>query len=422
MEEGEDKPPATKDQQLSSPFPASASPSSSSHHAQQLLLVAAPSGQPLNIVSCSSTVPTHPAHARSSRSPAATTPSPSHSTSLGCCSPSPAMTSFLPGTAACESSTVGATFELAATDPETVNSTPADRRPASPASPFVLSSSAATSFSCPAVAVETSSSSLTNLVAQQFPPTIPTASERHFDFEHSSVSNTAPPVHDVRPIASFRPDPDIPDQTALPAAVDPLLQNGSFIDATPVKPSTDNDNSHQQEAANGGSVEPPPPTAATPLRSRRKVPVYMAVALSSDSANWLSPGWVVEDRVRTAGATAGTVDKYYADPVSNRRFRSKKEVQYYLETGMLKPKKTKATENPEIDSSSTGSAGSKKSQKTNKKAKVVKRNFDYVNVPEKVEWALTDAIQDKWTPSVGGQKVAESERQNWEFEMTHRQH
>ncbi|XP_050235600.1 methyl-CpG-binding domain-containing protein 5 [Mercurialis annua] len=236
------------------------------------------------------------------------------------------------------------------------------------------------------------------------------------------MSNTTPPVHDVRPIASYRPDPDIPDQSALPAAVDPLLQNGSFIDATPVKPSTDNDNTHQQQQeANGGGVEQKPPLEATPLRSRRKVPVNMAVAVSPDSS-WLPPGWVVEDRVRVAGATAGTVDKYYTDPVSNRRFRSKKEVQYYLETGMLKPKKTKGTENPEIDSSSTGSAGSKRSQKANKKAKVVKRNFDYVNVPEKVEWSLTDANQDTWSPSIGGQKVAEFERQNWDFEMTHRHH
>lgn len=40
--------------------------------------------------------------------------------------------------------------------------------------------------------------------------------------------------------------------------------------------------------------------------------------------------------------------QYYIDPASGRKFRSKKDVQYYLETGTLK-KKGKLTENSDAD-------------------------------------------------------------------------
>ena len=40
--------------------------------------------------------------------------------------------------------------------------------------------------------------------------------------------------------------------------------------------------------------------------------------------------------------------QYYIDPASGRKFRSKKEVQYYLETGTLK-KRGKLTENSDAD-------------------------------------------------------------------------
>jgi hypothetical protein len=40
--------------------------------------------------------------------------------------------------------------------------------------------------------------------------------------------------------------------------------------------------------------------------------------------------------------------QYYIEPVSGRRFRSKKDVQYYLETGTLK-KRGKVAENVDAD-------------------------------------------------------------------------
>ncbi|MCO5551800.1 hypothetical protein L7F22_005302 [Adiantum nelumboides] len=53
----------------------------------------------------------------------------------------------------------------------------------------------------------------------------------------------------------------------------------------------------------------------------------------TQSPAWLPPGWITEVQTRRSGTTAGTRDKYYKDLVSGRRFRSKNEVIYYLQTG-----------------------------------------------------------------------------------------
>ncbi|KAJ6964276.1 hypothetical protein NC652_002532 [Populus alba x Populus x berolinensis] len=118
-----------------------------------------------------------------------------------------------------------------------------------------------------------------------------------------------------------------------PKSDDPLLQNGSSID--PNKHSTADETLNRTN--DKGNQQP-----VTPVREKRRLSETDVVT------SWLPPGWVVEDRVRTSGATAGTRDKYYIEPVSGRRFRSKKEVQYYLETGTLK-KRGKATENVDAD-------------------------------------------------------------------------
>ncbi|XP_015873985.2 methyl-CpG-binding domain-containing protein 5 [Ziziphus jujuba] len=135
-------------------------------------------------------------------------------------------------------------------------------------------------------------------------------------------------------------------------------------------------------------------------RGKRKV--------SEQEFNWLPSGWIVEDRVRSSGATAGTVDKYYFHPVSGRRFRSKKEVLYFLETGT--PRKKKQTENS--DAETKGSGGHK--QKSSAAAKSSTLNFDFSNVPEKVNWVLSDSPEGSWTPYIGDDMVAESGKQEWE--------
>ncbi|KAJ7521345.1 hypothetical protein O6H91_19G049000 [Diphasiastrum complanatum] len=58
--------------------------------------------------------------------------------------------------------------------------------------------------------------------------------------------------------------------------------------------------------------------------------------------DWLPDGWTAEIRTREMGNTAGTKDKYYVDPTTGRRFRSKNEVMEYVETGNLSRWKRRA--------------------------------------------------------------------------------
>ncbi|XP_057853879.2 uncharacterized protein LOC131063906 [Cryptomeria japonica] len=83
----------------------------------------------------------------------------------------------------------------------------------------------------------------------------------------------------------------------------------------------------------------------TPIRSsevfvskRRKQRNIGTDATVVDSPDWLPKGWITEMKCRETGSTAGTRDKYYFDPVSGHRFRSKPDVLRYLHTGEITKK------------------------------------------------------------------------------------
>ncbi|MCO5601147.1 hypothetical protein L7F22_055266 [Adiantum nelumboides] len=65
-----------------------------------------------------------------------------------------------------------------------------------------------------------------------------------------------------------------------------------------------------------------------------------------ESPDWLPKGWITELKTRSTGGSAGSKDKYYFDPVSNRRCRSQKEVFSLLETGKLGRYKRKIKTQP----------------------------------------------------------------------------
>ncbi|XP_074341945.1 uncharacterized protein LOC141679342 [Apium graveolens] len=55
-----------------------------------------------------------------------------------------------------------------------------------------------------------------------------------------------------------------------------------------------------------------------------------------ETSRWLPAGWTIISKIRANGATAGTIDKYYVEPITKKRFRSKIAVKKYLETGSMK--------------------------------------------------------------------------------------
>lgn len=132
--------------------------------------------------------------------------------------------------------------------------------------------------------------------------------------------------------------------------------------------------------------------------------------------------------------------QYYFDPVSNRRFRSKIEVLYFLETGTLRKRKKSLDGNPTVSWSyhsffgtqwdipifssifqfswfatlqSTDGSEEPKSKKSSSNAKTAPLNFDFFNVPERVEWVLTDPSKDAWTPFIDNEKVPECTKREW---------
>ncbi|KAL6204580.1 hypothetical protein ACLB2K_021847 [Fragaria x ananassa] len=179
----------------------------------------------------------------------------------------------------------------------------------------------------------------------------------------------------------LNPNPTPPDG-ALDGS-DPLLQSGTFIDG-----------STMEESQEVGKAQ----SNGTAGRAKAKGSDPM-------SMDWLPAGWRVEYKVRSSGATAGSTDRYYHDPVSGRRFRSKKEVLHFLETGT--PKK-----NANSDKTTVESSASKRQRKSSTKPSPAV-NFDFFDVPAKVEWVLTDSSQWTWTPFIGDQKVPESTAKEW---------
>ncbi|GAV90687.1 TIM domain-containing protein/MBD domain-containing protein [Cephalotus follicularis] len=206
--------------------------------------------------------------------------------------------------------------------------------------------------------------------------------------------------------------PEHPPGTLTP---DPLLKSGSYIDVnhlpngttTPTKTDPHKSpqprvNGAQDSIVAGTSTGADPEMASKP---RRKAPTV--------DTSWLPAGWVVEDRVRGSGATAGTVDKYYFHPSSGRRFRSKKEVLWYLEKGTVRNRK-KGKENSDADIASVEGSKSSKRKKSGTKAKASASNFDFSNVPKKITWKLTDTAEETWTPFMNGdEKVPDSTKDEW---------
>ncbi|KAB2050472.1 hypothetical protein ERO13_A13G227300v2 [Gossypium hirsutum] len=123
---------------------------------------------------------------------------------------------------------------------------------------------------------------------------------------------------------------------------DPLLKPGAFIDVNGERKPAEPTKARNGSIPNGSQPETPSRGSVNSSSSADSKVKRRVVAPET----WLPPGWLIEDRVRTSGATAGLVDKYYVDPTSGRKFRSKKEVLYFLENGSPPPKRKKGTELP----------------------------------------------------------------------------
>ncbi|KAL2512017.1 Methyl-CpG-binding domain-containing protein 5 [Abeliophyllum distichum] len=79
---------------------------------------------------------------------------------------------------------------------------------------------------------------------------------------------------------------------------------------------------------------------------------------------WLPANWTIELKKRSAGRSAGNIDKYYFDP-SGLKFRSKNEVLHFLATG----NRLKRKSNSDAETMSCEGPGSHKEKRTSSKRK-----------------------------------------------------
>ncbi|KZV17375.1 methyl-CpG-binding domain-containing protein 5 [Dorcoceras hygrometricum] len=155
---------------------------------------------------------------------------------------------------------------------------------------------------------------------------------------------------------------------------DPLLGSGSFIDpdrndstVESLAPERNQSNGDPELLSDAVIYAKPISmlapgedwSEAVPKAPRVKDPEEMAKRPS-----WLPDDWDIELRVRSSGATAGTIDRYYVAPSGKRKLRSKNEVLRFLDSGGEPKRKS----NPETDAGQPSETpGSQKKPKSSSK-------------------------------------------------------
>ncbi|RWR85222.1 methyl-CpG-binding domain-containing protein 5 isoform X3 [Cinnamomum micranthum f. kanehirae] len=150
-----------------------------------------------------------------------------------------------------------------------------------------------------------------------------------------------------------------------------------------------------EEVANmmGEDVNPAPSPVAVGLRrGRKKKSEKEREEFWSRRPDWLPEGWEMDVRLRKDGATAGIRDRYYHEPRSGRRFRSRKEVEKFIQTGEVPRYKPK----PKIEESNIENISSQNSEPT---------------PSSNIAWPLTLEFYGKQLPSFmgGGKSSQQSE-------------
>ncbi|KAK4709605.1 hypothetical protein R3W88_030530 [Solanum pinnatisectum] len=141
------------------------------------------------------------------------------------------------------------------------------------------------------------------------------------------------------------------------------------------------------------------------------VPSTRAATLPYD----LPDGWVIEEVPRTDGSM---VDKYYYEPGTGQKFRSRIAAQRYLaqmrENVPLSATLEELKENKPLSKMFKLYHHAKKSLPC--KRNIVTENSDkssFLSPPAKVNWVLSSPKGDAWNPFIAGTPIADSVKQQW---------
>ncbi|XP_038694418.1 methyl-CpG-binding domain-containing protein 7-like isoform X2 [Tripterygium wilfordii] len=111
----------------------------------------------------------------------------------------------------------------------------------------------------------------------------------------------------------------------------------------------------------------------------------------------LPNGWVIEEKTRYNGR----IDKYYIEPGTGQRFRSRVSVERYL-AGWEEycPHKAPKTSGLQEKKQSSGEEAENPM-------------FDFTSPPPKVKWVLTAPVGNMWSPFIADSEVPEFIKQKW---------
>uniref|UniRef100_A0A3Q7J1E0 MBD domain-containing protein n=1 Tax=Solanum lycopersicum TaxID=4081 RepID=A0A3Q7J1E0_SOLLC len=139
------------------------------------------------------------------------------------------------------------------------------------------------------------------------------------------------------------------------------------------------------------------------------VPSTRAATLPYD----LPDGWVIEEVPRTDGSSM--VDKYYYEPGSGQKFRSRIAAQRYLaqmrENVPLSATLEELKENKPLSKMFKLYHHAKKSLPC--KRNIVTENSSFLSPPAKVNWVLSSPKGDAWNPLISGTPIPDSLKQQW---------
>ncbi|GLJ41256.1 hypothetical protein SUGI_0853990 [Cryptomeria japonica] len=135
-----------------------------------------------------------------------------------------------------------------------------------------------------------------------------------------------------------------------------------------------------------------------------------------ESPAWLPKGWITEIKTRVTGGSAGITDKYYYDPVTNKRFASKTKVFEFLEganfTGFeTKCKKDDLSSKTSVEERTNirPGGGGTESIIRSFSASQGTSGIDANKKPNKVIWVL-NGTEESWVPLVNNEVTNGSNR------------
>ncbi|EPS60413.1 hypothetical protein M569_14391, partial [Genlisea aurea] len=125
---------------------------------------------------------------------------------------------------------------------------------------------------------------------------------------------------------------------------DPLLGSGAFIDSSVSENGAREEiQAKNEEEGEGDSEKGKIAIDARPISSYppQKTPTTKKKSLEemAKRPSWLPEDWTMDLKIRNSGASKGHIDRYYAEPTGQRRFRSKTEVLHFLESGGQRKRK-----------------------------------------------------------------------------------